>query len=407
MSLSHPNISFNTKALPFCRNANLWYKFIAVFIVLALLVPVLAACGDDDEDNGNSSPTSTTSAAQNYKIGIVTPTLSASEDEFRGAQRVDQKYPGMIKHIVLPDNFSEEQETAISQITSLGADKDVKAIIICAGYSGILPAIQKVKEQRPDMIVITAPIWDDPDMMAKYIDLCLDTDWVQRGITIPTKAQQMGAKTFIHYSFPTHLAKEAISKRKDMMEQTCQQLGMTFVQVVTPDPQGGSSVSAMQQFLQEDIPRQIAKYGPDTCIFGTNCPMQDVIIAEALKLKFIMAEQCCPTPTQGFPAAMELSIAPEDAGNFDKINAMIKQKAADAGMTGRLSTWPIPVGVFFPEFSTEVARGMIEGSISKNNLTLDQIEPIAQKVAGVSVTFSKMKPEIDNYYLIIIGSIIY
>ncbi|MBF0303863.1 MAG: hypothetical protein HQK73_12550, partial [Desulfamplus sp.] len=31
-------------------------------------------------------------SAKPYRIGIVTPTLSASEDEFRGAVRVSEKY---------------------------------------------------------------------------------------------------------------------------------------------------------------------------------------------------------------------------------------------------------------------------------------------------------------------------
>jgi hypothetical protein len=344
-------------------------------------------------------------AAGKYKIGVVTPSLSASEDEFRGAVITAKNNPGMIKHIVLPDNFEAEQETAISQILSLADDKSVKGIVICAGYSGILPAIQKVKAKRKDIFVVTAPIWDDPDMMAKYIDLCLDTDWVKRGITIPTKARKMGAKTFIHYSFPTHMAKEAIVKRHDMMKQTSEKLGMKFVEVMTPDPQAGSDVSTMQQFLMEDIPRQIAKYGKDTCIFGTNCPMQDVIILKALELKYIMAEQCCPTPTQGFPAAMNLEIKPEDAGNFTKINKQIKAKAAEKGCTGRLSTWPVPVGYFFPEFSVEIAKGVIEGRIKK--IDVAQMKPIAKKVAGVDVEFAKMKPELNNYYLILIDSIYY
>lgn len=340
-----------------------------------------------------------------YKIGVVTPPLSASEDEFRGAVRTGQKNPGMIKHISLPANFSEEQETAISQILSLGDDPEVKAIVICAGYSGILPAIQKIKAKRPEVIVITAPIWDDPDMMAKYVDLALDTDWLKRGVTIPTKAQKMGAKTFIHYSFPTHMAKEVLAKRRDLMKETCAKLGMQFVEILTPDPQAGAGRSAMLQFLQEDIPRQIAKYGKDTAIFGTNCPMQDVIIAKALELKFIMPEQCCPTPTQGYPAAMGLEISAEDAGNFDKINAMIREKAAAAGCTGRLSTWPVPVGYFFPEFSVEVAKLMIDGKLKE--LQVENLKPIAEKVAGVPVEFARMKPEINNYYLIIIDSIIY
>lgn len=346
-----------------------------------------------------------TATAKHYRIGIVTPTLSASEDEFRGAVRVAKKYPGMIQHISLPENFQEEQETAITQILSLGAQKDIKAIVIAAGYSGILPAIQKIKARRPEMIVITAPIWDDPDMMAKYIDLCLDTDWVRRGISIPEKAAKMGAKTFIHYSFPTHMAKEVLAKRRDTMEATCKRLGIKFVGLNTPDPKTGAGSSPMLQFLSEDIPRQIAKYGKDTCIFGTNCPMQDVIISKALDLGFIMAEQCCPTPTQGFPAAMGLEITEDEAGDFDKINAMIAQKAAAAGVTGRLSTWPVPVGYFFPEFSTEVAMKMIEKELTQ--VSADQLAPIAKQVAGVDVYFEKMKPELDNYYLIIMDSIFY
>ncbi len=342
---------------------------------------------------------------KDYRIGIVTPTLSASEDEFRGAVRVAKKYPGMIKHISLPENFQEEQETAITQILSLGDQKDIKAIVICAGFSGILPAIQKVKARRPDMIVITAPIWDDPDMMAKYIDLCLDTDWIKRGITIPEKAQRMGAKTFIHYSFPTHMAKEVLAKRRDIMKETCERLGMKFLALNTPDPKTGAGSTPMLQFLQEDIPRQIAKYGRDTCIFGTNCPMQDVIIAKALELKFIMAEQCCPTPTQGYPAAMELEISEQDAGDFDKINTMIRRKAAEAGCTGRLSTWPVPVGYFFPEFSTEVAMKLIEGELT--DIGISSLSPMAKEVAGVDVYFEKMKPDLNNYYLIIMDSIIY
>lgn len=381
------------------------FKRLSTLMMTVLLLVALVGCGSKTQQSAEVQKADAPETVQSYKIAVVTPTLSTSEDEFRGAEKVAKKYPAMIKHITLPDNFAAEQETAISQIASLADDKEVKGIVICAGYSGILPAIQKVKEKRPEMKVITAPIWDDPDMMAKYIDLCLDTDWVGRGVTIPTKAQKMGAKTFIHYSFPTHLAKEQIAKRRDSMKKTCEQLGMKFVEVITPDPQTGNGPSAMLQFLQEDIPRQIAKYGKDTCIFGTNCPMQDVIIAKSLELGYIMAEQCCPTPTQGFPAAMGLEIKPEDAGNFTKINQMIKEKAAQAKQTGRLSTWPVPVGVFLPEFSVEVVKGMIEGKITKP--TLEVIKPIAKEVAGVDVTFNKMKPNLDNYWLIIEDSIIY
>ncbi len=38
---------------------------------------------------------------------------------------------------------------------------------------------------------------------------------------------------------------------------------------------------------------------------------------------------------------------------------MIRQKEADAKCTCRFSTWPAPVGYFFPEFAVEVAMAKI------------------------------------------------
>jgi hypothetical protein len=379
----------------------LFKKIAGIVLAGALVVSSLAGCSSTAQKEGSAAP-------KDYKIGIVTPTLSTSEDEFRAAENMKKKYPGIVEHVTLPENFNAEVQTAISQISSLADDKSMKAIVVVSGQSGLLPALQKVKEKRPDIITVTAPIWDDPDMMSKYIDVNLDTDWARRGETIVQKAKDMGAKTFIHYSFPTHLAKEAISKRKDMMKATCEKLGLKFVEVVTPDPQTGDGVGPMQQFLREDVPRQIAKYGKDTNIFGSNCPMYDVIIDEALKEKFIVAEQCCPTPTQAFPTVMNLEISKEDSGNFEKINAMITEKAKAAGMEGRLGGWPVPASIFLPEYAVELSKYMIDnGSKKEDVMNKEFLDKFAKEKFNVGVDFKQMKPETPNYQLFVMDSILY
>ncbi len=65
-----------------------------------------------------------------FKIGIVTGTVSQGEDEYRGAEYVVAKYPGMLEHRTYPDNFMAEQETYIAQITGLAADPAIKAIVV-------------------------------------------------------------------------------------------------------------------------------------------------------------------------------------------------------------------------------------------------------------------------------------
>lgn len=391
-------------------------RLLVFLMILTVLSMVMSGCSASGNTSGEAvestdavateETTATDSEEVAYKIGVVTPTLSTSEDEYRAAENMVAKYGDMIKHITLPESFNTEIETGISQIVSLADDPQMKAIVVISGQSGLLPALQKVEEIRPDIITITAPIWDDPDMMSKYVDINLDTNWVKRGETIAQKAHDMGAKTLIHYSFPTHMAKEVIVKRHDMMKATAEKLGMEFVDVTTPDPQTGDGPAVMQQFLREDIPRQIAKYGADTNIFGTNCPMYDVIIDEALKEKFIVAEQCCPTPTQAFPTVMGLEIAPEDSGNFDLINRMISEKAAEEGMTGRLSGWPVPVTVLVPEYAIELAKKMIEDP-DFDAKSIESHEQFAEEVTGFKVFFDRLNPDMDNYFVIIMDSIFY
>ena len=65
-------------------------------------------------------------AAEPYKIGIVTPTLTVSEDEFRGAQEMLAKYPDIVVHKTLPEDFATNVEGCISVVTSLADDPQMK-----------------------------------------------------------------------------------------------------------------------------------------------------------------------------------------------------------------------------------------------------------------------------------------
>ena len=227
---------------------------------------------------------------------------------------------------------------------------------------GIVPAFQTIREKRPDIVTMVT-CNDDPALLNEYVDIAITTDWNRRGETIATKAHDMGAKTLIHYSFPTHMASESKVVRRDRMKETCEKLGMEFVEITTPDPQTGNGTAPMLQFLREDIPRQIEKYGPDTNIFGTNCPMYDVILDKAFKLKFIVAEQCCPHRPRRIRPFLNLEITEDDLGNYDKINQMITEKSKEAGMTGRLSGWAMPSSVYIPKLKVELANYMHDNDL--------------------------------------------
>lgn len=383
-------------------------RIISVLLVIIMSFSLFACVDKEEAINETNNEKAGSTDEGTYKIGIVTPTLSTSEDEFRAGDQMVEKYPDIVTHITLPENFNAELETGISQILSLSDDPEMKAIIVNSGQSGLLPAFEKIKEKRPDIITI-ATMLDEPELMTKFVDVSFSTDWVRRGQTIPEKAKEMGAETFIHYSFPTHLAKEIVADRREEMEKTCEELGLEFVEVITPDPQTGDGPTAMQQFLREDIPRQIEKYGENTNIFGSNCPMYDVIIDEALKKKFIVAEQCCPTPTQAYPTVMNLEIEEKDLGDYDKINEMITEKSKEAGMTGRLSGWAMPSQIYVPMFEVEFAKHIIDNDIEldKDVLNKEFLDNFSEEVMEVRADFEPINDKIDNYFTLILESIYY
>ena len=132
-------------------------------------------------------------------------------------------------------------------------------------------------------------------MIAAKADLCINTDDLKRGETIVALAAELGAKTFVHYSFPRHMSYELLAQRRDIFREQCEGLGIKFVEVDAPDPTGDAGLTGAQQFILEDVPRQIDKYGEDTNFFSTNCGMQEPLIRSVLDGGAIYAEQCCPS----------------------------------------------------------------------------------------------------------------
>ncbi|MCI9216838.1 DUF3798 domain-containing protein [Lachnospiraceae bacterium 42-17] len=391
-------------------------RLFSMLLVTVMAVSLAAGCAKNDAEPKETGEQKTQEDSKEegeetndeaYKIGIVTPTLTVSEDEFRGAEEMVKKYPDLVVHKTLPEDFATNKEGCISVVTSLADDPEMKYILFDNGMEGIVPAFQTIREKRPDIVSIVT-CNDDPKLLNEYVDIAITTDWVRRGVTIPTKAHEMGAKTFIHYSFPTHMAAASKAERRDMMKKTCEELDMEFVEVTTPDPQTGNGTAAMLQFLREDIPRQIEKYGPDTNIFGTNCPMYDVILDEAFKLKFTVAEQCCPTPTQAYPTVLNLEITEDDLGDYSKINDMITEKAKEADMTGRLSGWAMPSSVYIPELKVELAKYMHdEGLEPKDVLSKEFLDKFSKEHMPVAADFQIAGEGLDHYYMLILEDIYY
>lgn len=366
-------------------------KFLFCFLILAL------------------SLTAASAAFAATKVGVMTGTTSQGEEEYQAAQEMIKKYPGRIIHVTYPDKFMDEQETTIQQILSMAADKDVKAIALVQGVPGTAAAIDKVKEIRPDMFFINIVPHEDPMLSAQKADIVLETDNPKRGITIIDLAEKMGAKTFCHISFPRHMSYPLLSERRDIMKAECEKRGIEWVFVNAPDPTGDAGIAGAQQFILEDVPRQVEKYGKDTAFFSTNCGMQEPLIKSVLNTGAIYPEQCCPSPYHAYPGALGIEIPAGKAGDVAFILDAIEKKVVAGGGAGRFATWKIPINMAFTyaavEYGFDVADGKVKGT------DIEHMKKLLTKHAGQAQfsTYNNAatKEKADNFLLVVGESIIF
>lgn len=332
---------------------------VTLFAVLAVTALVLAGCGKKAEGTG-AAP----AAKEGFHIGIVTGTVSQSEDDLRGAEALIKEYGevkqgGIIQHLTYPDNFMQEMETTISQIVGLADDPLMKAIIVNQAVPGTTEGFRRVKDKRPDILLLAGEPHEDPLVIESAADLAVNADFVSRGYLIIDSAKKLGAKTFVHISFPRHMGYETLGRRRAIMEAACKDLGVKFVFETAPDPTSDVGVAGAQQFILEKVPQWVKKYGKETAFFCTNDAHTEPLLKQLLQYGGMFVEADLPSPLMGYPGALGIDLSKEQ-GDFKAILDKVEKEIGAKGGAGRFGTWAYSYGFTTTAGLGELAKRVIE-----------------------------------------------
>ncbi|MDY4609638.1 MAG: DUF3798 domain-containing protein [Sphaerochaetaceae bacterium] len=318
---------------------------------LTLLLALLLVCGVVFANGGKEAAAPASSSApakQAFHVGIVTGTVSQSEDDLRGAERLIEEYGsvangGIIQHVTYPDNFMDEAETTISVISGLADDPLMKAVIVNQAVPGTTEAFRRIKERRPDVLCLAGEAHEDPGVIQSAADLAVNNDFVARGYLIINTAHELGCDTFVHVSFPRHMSYETMSRRAAIMKATCEELGMKFVLETAPDPTSDVGVAGAQQYILEKLPAWIEQYGQNAAFFCTNDAHTEPLLKQLLTYGGYFIEADLPSPLMGYPGALGIDLSAE-AGDFPAILKKVESAIADKGGAGRFGTWAFSYG---------------------------------------------------------------
>ena len=346
-------------------------KFLALSLSMVMVIS-LAACGKPAETKpaADATPAATTEAPK-FHIGIVTGTVSQGEDELRGAEAMIAKYGdadkgGMIKHVTYPDNFMQEQETTISTIVGLADDPDMKVIVVNQAIPGTSAAFEQIRAINPEIVLLANSPQEDTAMIEKAADIAIDPDNVNRGYLMILAAKKMGAKSFVHISFPRHMSIELLSLRKNIMEEACKDLGLKFISETAPDPMSDVGVPGAQQFILEKMPAWVDKYGKDTAFFCTNDAQTEPLLKRVAELGAIFVEPDLPSPIMGYPGAFGIDLKAE-AGNWPEILKKVEATVVEKGGAKRMGTWAYSYGYTATQALTEFGKNVVEGTMKKDS----------------------------------------
>ena len=309
-------------------------KTIAALLALVMVV-ALFTCGQvsafaaEDED---------------FHIGIVTGSVSQSEDDRRGAEEVQARYgEDRVKLAIYPDNFPEELETTIQTIVNMSDDPLMKAIIVNQAVPGTTEAFRQIKERRPDIICIAGESHEDLPEISSAADLVCNNDFVARGYLIIRTAHELGCDTFVHISFPRHMSYETMSRRVAVMKAACEEFGMSFVLETAPDPTTDVGVAGAQAYILEKVPEWVEKYGKNAAYFCTNDAHTEPLLKQLLEYGGYFIEADLPSPTMGYPGALGIDLTAE-AGDYAKILAKVEEAIVEKGGAGKFGTWAYSYG---------------------------------------------------------------
>ena len=397
-------------------------KFFSMLLALVMLL-ALAGCGGDSkapaQDQGGSSDagqtqqggdTSGDAAASledgigDYHIGIVTGSVSQSEDDRRGAEAFQAKYgEDKVTLAIYPDNFTEELETTIQTIVNMSDDPLMKAVIVNQSIPGTTEAFRQIKERRPDILCIAGEAHEDLPEIGSAADLVCNNDFVSRGYLIIRTAHELGADTFVHISFPRHMAYETMSRRVAVMQEACKEFNMEFVLETAPDPTSDVGIPGAQAYILENVPAWVQKYGENAAYFCTNDAHTEPLLKQLVEYGGYFIEADLPSPLMGYPGALGLDLT-EEAGDFEKILAKVESALVEKGAADHFGTWAYSYGYTLSAGLAEHAKNVINGVSEITDMdavaaALNVYSPNAQW-NGAGYTNATTGVKSDNVFLI-------
>ena len=352
------------------------------------------------------------------KIGIITNSTDADHINHGGIESIIKKYDyENYKKVTDFEQSSNDMkithriwrynlpETFLLPLRDISEDEDINTIITVPTIYGVWETLKEIKVNRDDIFYICINSWDEFADIASQADIVIQPDFSAMGASMVRQAKKMGASTFVHYTFPHLLSNTEFTSRQEQIKRECVKLNIEFIDAVyTPT---SDSAAERIQFLEEDVPKMVKKYGKDTAFcnifpsYNYNIILQSVIDSEAI---YIQAHE------ESFYAEFSESLGIDVYGNghalisADELKTKIIEALSEKNMLGRTAALPVPPQFMLTDISVNYAIKRLNGEVPEEGVDIEVLTQLMTDYAGVQVyltpyTDSETGVTYDNYLM--------
>lgn len=335
------------------------HSLTALALAAALLLALCAGCGAETRGTG---------------IGILT-NVSAQSAASEAAEALAEENEAVTRLAAWPEAYMTETEAVISALAELAGDASLGALLLHEAVTGCAEALA---EAETDGLYIAAArsltaTGDPISELAEQVDLLLALDPAGMGKLLAIQAKDMGATALIYYTLPRSAYDSGKIAHRAAAEDTCAELGLTFVPIDVPDDSYDAGTPSMTEFFAQSAAAEAAQYGADTAFYADNCAMQTPLLRAVLTLGGLYPQPCCPSLRHGLAEALALDDTLDDAALADAIRAELTAR----GMSGRVAGYRMEQA----ELELRVLMGAAKRHLAGETVDVAAVAELLGKIA--------------------------
>ncbi len=328
--------------------------------ITALLLAVTLAFICFGCTGGGQTETEPTQAAESQaKTLLITGSKKLFPESAYKAESMKSKYGSRLLVSSFDDDFVGSQHAAVSNaVDEYLKDKSVKAVIIADGVEGTLKAVQTIKSQRNDICIVVCNPVENINQIAFSSDLIIMQDYEKIAAGMVRQASELGAKTFVFYTFARHADYDYVKQMRQTAGGICTELEMEYVETFSVDMfDENRSLEIAKSFIGEDAARKNEEFGSTVALYSTDSTVQEDVIKAAARYGMIVPATATMSPF-AFANAFGADIKGHEADS-KYVLAKLTEAFAKSKSKGKMISWEFSAPMLFAEAAFKYTDSVI------------------------------------------------